>query len=155
MHFSKLNRNWWVTLNFYIWYSVNFEAKFFVVLVVSLRACNLLPRWSPTLMPFKYFSKKTFLGYLPIFKNCHFLLNFISSNGDKFVFIYTHKFTCWCHPFRIFTIYTKTLPLDVACRVWDMFCRDGDIFLFRTALGKSCRQSSMHTVESLPLFSLS
>ena len=37
---------------------------------------------------------------------------------------------------RMFTIYTRVLPLDVACRVWDMFCRDGDSFLFRTALGK-------------------
>ena len=37
--------------------------------------------------------------------------------------------------FRIFTLYTRTLPLDVACRVWDMFCRDGEVFLFRTALG--------------------
>ncbi|XP_064381937.1 TBC1 domain family member 12-like isoform X2 [Halichondria panicea] len=35
----------------------------------------------------------------------------------------------------IFTIYTRTLPLDVACRVWDLFCRDGDCFLFKTALG--------------------
>ena len=38
---------------------------------------------------------------------------------------------------RIFTLYTRTLPLDVACRVWDMFCRDGEVFLFRTALGVS------------------
>ncbi len=37
---------------------------------------------------------------------------------------------------RIFTIYTRTLPLDVACRVWDLFCRDGDCFLFKTALGE-------------------
>lgn len=35
----------------------------------------------------------------------------------------------------IFTIYTKSLPLDVACRVFDIFCRDGEEFLFRTALG--------------------
>ncbi|XP_003383946.3 PREDICTED: TBC1 domain family member 12-like [Amphimedon queenslandica] len=35
----------------------------------------------------------------------------------------------------IFTIYTRNLPLDVACRVWDLFCRDGDFFLYRTALG--------------------
>ncbi|EDO36872.1 predicted protein, partial [Nematostella vectensis] len=35
----------------------------------------------------------------------------------------------------IFTLFSKSLPLDVACRVWDVFCRDGDDFLFRTALG--------------------
>ncbi|XP_026123535.1 TBC1 domain family member 14 isoform X1 [Carassius auratus] len=35
----------------------------------------------------------------------------------------------------IFTLYSKSLPLDIACRVWDVFCRDGDEFLFRTALG--------------------
>lgn len=35
----------------------------------------------------------------------------------------------------IFTLYSKSLPLDVASRVWDIFCRDGDEFLFRTALG--------------------
>lgn len=35
----------------------------------------------------------------------------------------------------IFTLFTKSLPLDVACRVWDVFYRDGEEFLFRTALG--------------------
>ncbi|KAM6951571.1 LOW QUALITY PROTEIN: TBC1 domain family member 12 [Aplochiton taeniatus] len=35
----------------------------------------------------------------------------------------------------IFTLYSKSLPLDVACRVWDVFCRDGEEFLFRTGLG--------------------
>ncbi|MGH0155422.1 UNVERIFIED_CONTAM: hypothetical protein FKN15_029802 [Acipenser sinensis] len=35
----------------------------------------------------------------------------------------------------IFTLYSKSLPLDLACRVWDVFCRDGDEFLFHTALG--------------------
>uniref|UniRef100_A0A672KM74 TBC1 domain family member 14 n=1 Tax=Sinocyclocheilus grahami TaxID=75366 RepID=A0A672KM74_SINGR len=35
----------------------------------------------------------------------------------------------------IFTLYSKSLPLDIACRVWDVFCRDGEEFLFRTALG--------------------
>ena len=33
-------------------------------------------------------------------------------------------------------MYTRTFPLDVACRVWDLFCRDGDCFLFRTAIGE-------------------
>ncbi|XP_072559338.1 TBC1 domain family member 12 isoform X5 [Paramormyrops kingsleyae] len=35
----------------------------------------------------------------------------------------------------IFTLYSKSLPLDLACRVWDVFCRDSEEFLFRTALG--------------------
>ncbi|KAL2078218.1 hypothetical protein ACEWY4_025903 [Coilia grayii] len=35
----------------------------------------------------------------------------------------------------IFTLYSRPLPLDVACRVWDVFCRDGEEFLFRTGLG--------------------
>ncbi|KAK3587488.1 hypothetical protein CHS0354_003630 [Potamilus streckersoni] len=35
----------------------------------------------------------------------------------------------------IFSLFSKSLPLDVACRVWDVFCRDGEEFLFRTALG--------------------
>ncbi|ELU01805.1 hypothetical protein CAPTEDRAFT_224494 [Capitella teleta] len=35
----------------------------------------------------------------------------------------------------MFTLYAKSLPLDVASRVWDVFCRDGEEFLFRTALG--------------------
>lgn len=39
------------------------------------------------------------------------------------------------HLCRIFTLYSKSLPLDLACRVWDVFCRDGDEFLFRVALG--------------------
>lgn len=38
---------------------------------------------------------------------------------------------------RMYTLFAKSLPLDVASRVWDMFCRDGEEFLFRTALGKS------------------
>ncbi|CAK6978310.1 LOW QUALITY PROTEIN: TBC1 domain family member 12-like [Scomber scombrus] len=35
----------------------------------------------------------------------------------------------------IFTLYSKSLPLDMACRVWDVFCRDGEESLFRTGLG--------------------
>ncbi|KAK0057348.1 TBC1 domain family member 12 [Biomphalaria pfeifferi] len=34
----------------------------------------------------------------------------------------------------VFLLYSKSLPLDVACRVWDVFFRDGEEFLFRTAL---------------------
>lgn len=45
-------------------------------------------------------------------------------------------FPCFCpSPSRIFTLYSKSLPLDVACRVWDVFCRDGEESLFRTGLG--------------------
>lgn len=35
----------------------------------------------------------------------------------------------------IYTIYAKAMPLDVACRVWDIFLRDGYEFIFRTAIG--------------------
>ncbi|XP_070847299.1 TBC1 domain family member 12-like isoform X3 [Chaetodon trifascialis] len=35
----------------------------------------------------------------------------------------------------ILSLYTKPLPLDVASRIWDVFFRDGEEFLFRTALG--------------------
>lgn len=37
---------------------------------------------------------------------------------------------------RTFTLFSKSLPLDVASRVWDVFCRDGEAFLFRAALGE-------------------
>ncbi|XP_022255400.1 TBC1 domain family member 14-like isoform X2 [Limulus polyphemus] len=35
----------------------------------------------------------------------------------------------------VYTLFSRSLPLDVACRVWDIFFRDGEEFLFRTALG--------------------
>uniref|UniRef100_A0A915PDU6 Rab-GAP TBC domain-containing protein n=1 Tax=Setaria digitata TaxID=48799 RepID=A0A915PDU6_9BILA len=35
----------------------------------------------------------------------------------------------------IYTLYAKSLPFDVCCRVWDVFLRDGEQFLFSTALG--------------------
>jgi hypothetical protein len=35
----------------------------------------------------------------------------------------------------IFTLYAKSLSLDVTSRVWDVFFRDGEEFLFRTAIG--------------------
>lgn len=38
--------------------------------------------------------------------------------------------------YRTFTLFSKSLPLDAASRVWDVFCRDGEAFLFRAALGE-------------------
>ncbi|XP_071441998.1 TBC1 domain family member 14-like [Hetaerina americana] len=35
----------------------------------------------------------------------------------------------------LYTVFSKAMPLDIACRVWDVFLRDGEEFLFRTALG--------------------
>ncbi|KAL4701896.1 hypothetical protein ACJJTC_013184 [Scirpophaga incertulas] len=35
----------------------------------------------------------------------------------------------------LYTAFAKAMPLDAACRVWDVFLRDGDTFLFHAALG--------------------
>ncbi|WKY15807.1 hypothetical protein Q1695_000915 [Nippostrongylus brasiliensis] len=35
----------------------------------------------------------------------------------------------------IYTLFAKSLPLDITCRVWDVYLRDGDDFIFQTALG--------------------
>lgn len=35
----------------------------------------------------------------------------------------------------IYTLYSRSLPLDLASRVWDVYCRDGDEFVFRIAIG--------------------
>lgn len=35
----------------------------------------------------------------------------------------------------IFTLFSKSLPLDVVSRIWDVFLRDREPFLFRAALG--------------------
>ncbi|KAF0302014.1 TBC1 domain family member 12 [Amphibalanus amphitrite] len=35
----------------------------------------------------------------------------------------------------LYTLFSKSLPLDVACRIWDVFLRDGEAFLARAALG--------------------
>ncbi|KAJ8981384.1 hypothetical protein NQ317_002578 [Molorchus minor] len=35
----------------------------------------------------------------------------------------------------IYTVFAKAMPLDIACRVWDIFLRDGYEFIFRTGLG--------------------
>lgn len=36
----------------------------------------------------------------------------------------------------VYTVFAKAMPLDLACRVWDLYLRDGDQFIFRTGLGK-------------------
>ena len=36
---------------------------------------------------------------------------------------------------RVFTLFSKSLPLDVVSRIWDVYFRDGDSFLFAAALG--------------------
>jgi len=45
------------------------------------------------------------------------------------------------------TLYTNTLNLDVASRVWDLFFLDGDIILYKAAIGKSIR-SFLHLLNN-------
>lgn len=64
----------------------------------------------------------------------------LTNNNSVYFCEYPRHFSCAVTEnftlfFRIFTLYSKSLPLDLACRVWDVFCRDGEEFLFRTALG--------------------
>lgn len=47
----------------------------------------------------------------------------------------------------IYTLYSRSLPLDLASRVWDVYCRDGDDFIFRIAIGNTILIS-----ESFDLF---
>ncbi|CAG2110726.1 unnamed protein product [Medioppia subpectinata] len=35
----------------------------------------------------------------------------------------------------IYTLFSRSLPLDIASRIWDLFLRDGEEFIFRAALG--------------------
>uniref|UniRef100_A0A0K0CZL4 Rab-GAP TBC domain-containing protein n=1 Tax=Angiostrongylus cantonensis TaxID=6313 RepID=A0A0K0CZL4_ANGCA len=35
----------------------------------------------------------------------------------------------------IYTLFAKSLPLDITCRIWDVYFRDGEEFIFETALG--------------------
>ena len=35
----------------------------------------------------------------------------------------------------LMTLFSRCLPLDVTCRVWDLIARDGQTFLFKAALG--------------------
>lgn len=38
---------------------------------------------------------------------------------------------------RIYTMYAKSLPLDIVVRIWDVYFRDGDDVLFQVAVGES------------------
>jgi len=53
-----------------------------------------------------------------------------------------------CIDYRMYTLFAKSLPLDVASRVWDVFCRDGEEFLFRTALGRFTCNSFDQSITS-------
>ena len=56
-----------------------------------------------------------------------------------FFYVYLYKsifISSWVLICRTFTLFSKSLPLDAASRVWDVFCRDGEAFLFRAALGE-------------------
>lgn len=44
----------------------------------------------------------------------------------------------------VYSVFAKAMPLDVACRVWDVFLRDGEEFLFRAALGKFFKKFSFY-----------
>lgn len=35
----------------------------------------------------------------------------------------------------IYTVFARAMSIDLASRVWDVFLRDGDQFIFRTAIG--------------------
>ena len=55
-----------------------------------------------------------------------------------------------------FTIYSKSLPLDVVSRIWDLFFRDGDAFIFRTAIAilslyeeRLCQLDTFHCLQFL------
>ncbi|KAI6646552.1 TBC1 domain family member 14 isoform X2 [Oopsacas minuta] len=35
----------------------------------------------------------------------------------------------------VFTLFSKPFDIEVVCRLWDVFFRDGELFIYRTALG--------------------
>ncbi|KAJ1367134.1 hypothetical protein KIN20_027987 [Parelaphostrongylus tenuis] len=35
----------------------------------------------------------------------------------------------------IYTLFAKSLPLDITCRIWDVYFRDGEEFIFQASLG--------------------
>jgi hypothetical protein len=51
------------------------------------------------------------------------------------IFPFLFFFLILFYSIRIFTLFSKSLPLDIVSRVWDVYLRDKEEFLFRTALG--------------------
>ena len=45
---------------------------------------------------------------------------------------------------RLLTLFSKSLRLDLACRVWDSYFVQGDVFIWRVAVGTS------HAVPPVP-----
>lgn len=35
----------------------------------------------------------------------------------------------------LYSVFSRAMPFDIACRVWDLFARDGEQALFQTAIG--------------------
>lgn len=60
----------------------------------------------------------------------------------------------------ILTIFSRSFPLDIACRIWDCFLVEGQAFLFRAALGvlklyelallQSTFEQSLHFLNHIP-----
>ena len=54
--------------------------------------------------------------------------------------LYNHMESCKLTPDLylldwLYTVFAKAMNLDLASRIWDVFLRDGEEFLFRTAIG--------------------
>jgi TBC1 domain family member 14 len=55
-----------------------------------------------------------------------------------------------------FTVYSKSLPLDIVVRLWDLFFRDGESLIFRAALAilslyedELCQWDTFHCLQFL------
>eukprot|EP01046_Picozoa_sp_COSAG06_P021273 COSAG06_NODE_1591_length_8997_cov_166.390874_11_plen_99_part_00 len=52
-----------------------------------------------------------------------------------------------CAP-GFFTVFSRTVPLELSSMIWDHFMLDGDIFLFRAVRDISHQLTSYHVVSS-------
>jgi TBC1 domain family member 14 len=43
----------------------------------------------------------------------------------------------------VLTLFAKSLPLDVAARIWDMFLLEGDVVIFRGIIGAFVHSSAV------------